>query len=1011
MRFGVLGPVVAYGLDGAVELGPARQRTVLAVLLAEPQAPVTSEQLVDRVWGDRPPQRARLTLHSYLSRLRGVLAASGGPTVVRRAGGYLLDIEPSTVDLHRFRDLVTAARAADDATAMGLWRDALALWRGTPFDDLDSDWLQAISAALELERWAMILDRNDALLRGGHHTTVLAELTAAMDDHPLDERLAGQFMLALYNGGRQADALAHYRSLRQRLVEEVGSEPSPALRELHRQILRQELEVAVTAPPEQRTTQAVAGPVIAAPSQLPADVPGFTARDLELATLTRLAAEVPAAPLATIVGPGGMGKTALAVHWGHAHRAGFPGGQLYVNLRGFDEREPVTPREALGRLLLALGLRRDAVPDDVDAAAELFRASTADRGVLVILDNAGSAEQVRPLLPGSGCFTIVTSRDRLTGLVALNDARPVRVGALGGDAATELLSRIVGPERVAADPQATERLAGLCGQLPLALRIAAAHIVGDPDVAIGDYVDELERRDRLDVLLIDGDPTAAVAANLDLSYRTLTAHARDLYCRIGALPGEDFSQDLLTAVSGLSEGDTAQALRYLVAGHLVEQHRPRRYRMHDLVRLHAARSARRDLPEPDRDALITGFIEWHHDRAYLPIEDEESNVFLACEALRDHPKLWRLVVPLRNTINEWRSVARVREFLDVAGRLAEQHGDGPGLFRMTAMTASALRSEGDSTAAVEVGTRAVALAGDLGDREKVTAHGNLGIYLFDHGDFIGSAEAFAEAVGRAAASGNTRSQLIFVSSLIQVLLRLGRIEEAEKYLRDAEALRADALTSEEHHVRLWLSAAEIRLFRGEFDAAMNVADTALAIARQGSYGHLDMWCMQVRAQIQLHAGRPEPARRAFEEELADARDRDMHSFEPEILRDLAEVLVDLGEHHRARDLIAEARAKWPKIARSHEPFVDLVLAGAHNGLGEFEVAAAHAEAAVDAYRTMPWPARLELALLALADAHAGLGDTEAAQRSRAEADQLATVINRPRRERFRKLRPDRLSRR
>ena len=988
-RIRLLGPVAITADGEPARVGAPKLACVLAALALRPGTPVSQVDLIDRVWDGDPPEAVLSVLYSYVARLRAALKPVAG-AAIRRAGshGYVLDVEPGQVDLHAVRALRGEAKTLNASghprEAIEVWRRACELADGDALAGIGGRWADETRAALAAERVELLTERYTAELDAGNHAAVLGGLAALSDAEPLAEPVAELLMLAYYRCGRPADALARFEATRVRLRDELGADPSKRLRDLHLRILDQDPALE----PSDAST--------AAPIQLPSDISGFTGRAAELKALDQLADPASAAPLATVVGPGGAGKTALAVHWGHSTVRRFPGGLLYVNLRGFDEDEMVSPREALGRLLLAMSTPGEAVPDDMDAAAELFRAATADRGVLVILDNARNAEQVRPLLPGAGCFTIVTSRDRLTGLIALNDARPVHVGMLGRRDAVELLTRILGAERVEAEPEAAKRLADLCGHLALALRIAAAHVAGEPNVRIADYVRELERRDRLDVLAVDGDPAAAVTANLELSYRVLDEDTRELFARMGTLPGEDFAEELIASVSGLSEGDTLRALRRLVTAHLVEQHRARRYRMHDLVRLYAARAGERDLSKEDRATLIDRFIEWHHDRAYQPIVDEETNVFLACEALQDHPKLWRLVLPLRNTINEWRFISRIHQLIDVATRRAEQFGDDLGLFRMTTLKASAKRADGDSATAIELGTRARALAEALSDRERTTASGNLGIYLFDHGDFTGSAEAFIPAVDLAVATGNTRSQLIFTSSMIQVLLRLGRSDEAEAYVRSAETLGGDALTPEQR-IRLGLSNAEIHVNRGEFERAMEAADAALAIARQGSYGHLDMWCMQVQAQIHLHAGRPEAAREAFEEEVRQARNRNMFSFEPEILCDLAEVLVELGEHREAGELVAKARVKWSKMARGSQIFTDLVLAGAHNGLGEYETALALAKEAVNAYAAMPWPARHELALVALADAHAGLGQTEAARERRAEADRISAPINRLRR--------------
>lgn len=987
-RIRLLGPV-AITVDGeSARVGAPKLACVLAALALRPGEPVPQADLIDRVWDGDPPESVLNVLYSYVARLRAALKPLPG-AAIRRAGshGYVLEVEPGDIDLHAIRALGAEAKTLQTSgqtdEALELWRRACNLADGEALAGIGGRWAEETRAALAAERLELLTDRYTAELDAGHHAAVLGDLVALHDAEPLAEPLAELLMLAYYRCGRPADALARFEATRVRLRDELGADPSKQLRDLHLRILDHDPALEPSAP---------------APIQLPSDISGFIGRTAELMSLDQYADSASAASLAVVVGPGGAGKTALAVHWGHSTVERFPGGLLYVNLRGFDEGEVVSPREALGRLLVAMSTPGEAVPDDVDAAAALFRAATADRGVLVILDNARNAEQVRPLLPGPGCFTIVTSRDRLTGLVALNDARPVHVGMLEREEAVELLTRILGAARVTGEADAAERLAELCGHLALALRIAAAHVAGEPNLRIADYVAELERRDRLDVLAVDGDPAAAVTANLELSYRVLDKDARELFTRLGTLPGEDFAEGLIAAVSGLSEEDTLRALRRLVAAHVVEQHRARRYRMHDLVRLYAAREAERALSNQDRATLIDRFIEWHHDRAFQPIADEETNVFLACEALQDHPRLWRLVLPLRNTINEWRFISRIHRLIDVATRRAEEAGDDLGRFRMTTLRASAKRADGDSAGSIEFGTRALALAESLSDRERITASGNLGVYLFDHGDFTGSAEAFIRAVDLAVATGSTRSQLIFTSSMIQVLLRLGRFDEAEAYVRSARTLGGDSLTPEQR-IRLGLSDAELHVNTGEFDRAMDAADAALAIARQGSYGHLDMWCMQVQAQIHLNAGRPVAAREAFEEELRQARHRNMFSFEPELLCDLAEVLIELGDYQQAGELIAEARAKWSTTARGFQIYRDLLLAGVTNGLGQYETALTHATKAVNAYATMPWPARHELALAALSDAHAGLGNTEAARRHRTEADRIAAPINRIRRRR------------
>lgn len=613
MRFCVLGPVVAYGVDGIVELGPTRQRTVLATLLVEPATAVKPEQLIDRVWGERPPQRARQTLHTYLSRLRTALEAAGGPTPVRRGGGYLLDVEPTAVDLHRFRELVAAARAADDAHAAGLWRDALALWRGTPFDDLDSDWLHGVAAGLERERWAAILDRNDVLLRGADHRSVLADLAPALDEHPLNERLAGQFMVALYAAGRQADALAHYRTLRQRLIDDIGSEPGPALRELHQRILHQDphLVPGVAAPvtaPQPAAAAPPARPASDAPTQLPADIAGFTGRDDAVEQLDAVlggAGDPPSATvIATIGGTGGIGKTALAVHWAHRVRGRFPDGQLYLNLRGFDPGGQAMPSgTALRTLLELLGVPPTKLPTTMEAQAGLYRSRLADARMLLLLDNARDAEQVRPLLPGApGSLVLVTSRSDLASLVAAEGARPLWLDGLDAGQARLLLASRLGPDRLAAEPDAVDTIVAACAGLPLALAIIAARAATRPTLPLSALAAELaDAGNRLDALT-GPDAATDVRAVFSWSYHALGAEAARLLRVLGLHPGPDIGLAAAASLARRPVPQTRRLLDELCAAHLLSENAPGRYAFHDLIRAYAVELAHAEDSADDRFA-------------------------------------------------------------------------------------------------------------------------------------------------------------------------------------------------------------------------------------------------------------------------------------------------------------------------------------------------------------------------------------------------------------------------
>ncbi|WP_412543737.1 BTAD domain-containing putative transcriptional regulator [Longispora sp. K20-0274] len=481
MEFRVLGGVEATVDDVAVELGRRRERALLGVLLVHLNTPVSVARLVELLWGDADPARARPALHVHMSRLRRALdpgpAGCADPDLARGAdpgtpgpvggfrlvsvpAGYRLDGDPARVDLHRFRALYDRALAATDpADRADLVDRALTLHRGPLCGPDATDGIRAllrpgvddlVLSAEEL-RIAATIDR-------GRPGDVLADVDRLVRAHPLRERPAALQVRALFRAARRADALAAYERIRADLARTLGLDPGPELRRLHDQLLR-------------------GGPRRAVPAQLPPGVAGFTGRAAQLAQLDVLLGPGGPAAIGSVVGAGGVGKTALAVRWAHRVRDRFPDGQLYADLHGYSGVPPVRPLDALTRFLRALGVPEAAIPTDVDEASALYRSQLADRRVLVVLDNARHPDQVRPLLPGGpGSRALVTSRDRLAGLTARDGARRLVLDVLGPDEAVALLAAVIGPDRVAAEPGAAAELVALCGHLPLAIRITAAHL-------------------------------------------------------------------------------------------------------------------------------------------------------------------------------------------------------------------------------------------------------------------------------------------------------------------------------------------------------------------------------------------------------------------------------------------------------------------------------------------------------------------------------------------------------
>ncbi len=581
-------------VDGRpVDLGPARQRCILVALLVDANAAVGVDQLIDRVWGERPPLRVRGSLYSHMTRLRKALTPAP-LTIAGRSGTYTLSTDEKAIDLHRFRRLMGQARAeADDERALALAEQALDLWRGEPFGGLDTPWLADLRAELERERLAARLDHAELALRRGRPASLVPALSTLAAEFPLDERIAGLLMLALYRTGRQADALAHYRRVRLRLAEELGTDPGPELRQVHQRVLTADLAPATWAP-------------VVVPRQLPAAPFAFTGRTDHLAALSTALDQGNTAVISAIRGAGGIGKTWLALAWAHRNLDRFPDGQLFVDLRGFSpESAPMAPEAAVRGLLEGLGVDPGRVPAQPQAQTGLLRSLLAHRRMLLVLDNAADAEQVAPLLPGGdSCTVLVTSRRTLTGLITRHGAQHLALDTLGDDEARDLLTRRLGAARTAADPAAAGELVSLCGGLPLALGIIAGRALAHPRAPLAEFAAELRE---LGLGALEDDPGTGLSAVLSWSVRALTDEQRTVFGLLGVAPGPDIGLPAAASLTGLSPARAARTLQELEEVSLLRRDPRDRYSMHDLVRQCAT-----DLPLPAEvrtDALrrVVGF--------------------------------------------------------------------------------------------------------------------------------------------------------------------------------------------------------------------------------------------------------------------------------------------------------------------------------------------------------------------------------------------------------------------
>ncbi|MFJ3985217.1 AfsR/SARP family transcriptional regulator [Streptomyces fungicidicus] len=609
LRFSVLGPVRAWRHDEPVATGSPQQRALLAALLLREGRTATAAELIDALWGEEPPSQALAAVRTYASRLRKVLDPG---VLVSESGGYAVrGLGEGALDLAAAQELAAEAEKArntgDLCHAREVLNRALSRWDGETLAGVPGPYAEAQRVRLEEWRLQLLETRLDMDLEQGCHAETVSELTALTAAHPLRERLRELLMLALYRSGRQAEALAVYADTRRLLSDELGVDPRPGLQELQQRILRADPNLAEPSAP---MAEPVTVPV--RPAQLPATVPDFTGRasfvrELSdvLAAATGAQAQVMA--VSALAGIGGVGKTTLAVHVAHAARPSFPDGQLYVDLQGAGARS-AEPETVLGSFLRALGTADSAIPDSLEERAALYRSVLDGRKVLVLLDNARDAAQVRPLLPGTaGCAALVTSRVRMTGLAG---AHLVDLDVMSPEEALALFTRIVGEERVGAERKAALDVVAACGFLPLAIRIAASRLAARRTWTVSVLAAKLaDERRRLDELQA-GD--LAVKATFELGYGQLEPAQARAFRLLGLADGPDISLAAAAAVLDLPVEDTEDLLESLVDTSLLESAAPGRYRFHDLVRLYARACAERDEQPPgEREAALSRVLDFY----------------------------------------------------------------------------------------------------------------------------------------------------------------------------------------------------------------------------------------------------------------------------------------------------------------------------------------------------------------------------------------------------------------
>src|SRR5499427_1093834 len=808
LAFHVLGPLQVTRAGAPVTLGGPRERVLLAALLVEHGRVVSVDGLAQALWGDHPPATARHQVAMGVSRLRKALTAAGAGSgvIATCAPGYR--VADGWLDTRCFEERAGQAHealaAGDREEAARLLRAGLSLWRGPALSGIDRPFAEIEAARLE-ERRLMVTEEHIGLeLDLGRHEELVGDLFALVRGHPLRERLRGLLMLALHRAGRRAEALAVYQDGRRQLVETLGVEPGPQLRAMHEALLRDEPAWDHDRPPREPGDPAAerdqAGHLPPVPAQLPPDVRGFTGRRAELDALDELALMPEAAangagewplPIGSIAGVAGVGKTGLVLHWGHRARHQFPDGQLYADLRGYDaHQEPLPPAAVLDGFLRALGVPGDQVPGGIDERAALFRSVLHGRQMLIVLDNARSPEQVRPLLPGSStCLVLVSSRDRLDDLVAREGARLYALDVLGQTDAGDLLSRMAGDHRI--EPATADRIAVLCDRLPLALRIAAARLAIHPHHTAADLADRLADEQRRLAELSQAH--RGVRASFALSYRALPARAALLFRLLGLLDAADAAAWTAAALLGGPEQEAEELLDQLVRAGLLEVAGRDgagqvRYRLHDLMRLYARE---RGLADDGCAAVRAAVGRFFGAALYLAERGDRclGNPFVF-PLYDDSPRLESDETVVRRVLADpvaWFAA----EHTVLAGAVAQAASLGmPGYaWELTSALGQFLSTHRYTDAWQACATRAAAAARAAGD-----ARGEA-VALLQYADWLGDVGRYGDAIRNirramalATRRGDTEAQAVGATLLAIMLVLLAQAGRAERAARQALAL-------------------------------------------------------------------------------------------------------------------------------------------------------------------------------------------------------------------------------
>jgi DNA-binding SARP family transcriptional activator len=962
-RFRLLGSVEASIRGEQIALS-GQQRSLLAVLLLHAGQELPVRLLMDMIWGQRTPTSPETRVRVLVSDLRKRLRNAGRDLIVTRPAGYLLSARRIDLDLDAFtreaRQGRSARGAGRPAEAAGHYDRALALWRGPALGGISGPFAEAEALRLEEVRLQAVEERAAVLLVLGRHGELIGDLTRLIAEHPLREQPHLQLMTALHRGGRRSDALEVFRALRTRYVEELGLEPGPELQRLHREILADE---AVPAP-GRPAARAVPRPPA---RQLPADTPSLVGRDAEMERLD--AFSTGHGRLVLVVGAAGTGKTALAVHWAHRRAARFPGGQFFVDMHGFGagQRKPAT--EALTQLLGAMGIPADEVPGTTDAQIGLLRSQLAGRRALLVLDDVADPDQVRPLLPGDpGSLVVVTSRDRLGGLVALDGARRLALDILAPEAATALLAEAAGADRIAADPEGAAELARLCGYLPLALRIIGGRLADQPHRTLRGPISELGASGRLGYMQVDDDVRASVRGAFDLSYRALPQAAQRMFRLLSTVPTPGgLSTAAGAALAGVGVEEAGRLLDALARLHLVTSTGDGRFSCHDLLLEFAGQLT---AGSAERDQAVHRLLDFYlHsvDAAALHMQNAYERPVRGPAADGSRPLTFAGPPDAHNWLDaEWDNMVA-----------ALGHAASTGLHTAAWRLAEALDPHGylhlraarsDWLAVLGTALDSACRTGD--PRGEAALRRCRGLLLWYLGEFDSAAREHDRAIVLARRAGWRQGEAAALRGKGASLVQLSRGREAIALFE--QALGACIRLGDQMGIMANLNnLAATHRELGDLDEAAR----HLAALSQGGSLQMEVMPLGTLGQIRHAQGRLKEATAALERSVALSRaSGGSRRYEAESLIALAAVHRDARRYDEAlagyADLLVFAR-------QTGDPLTEILalngLAGVEIRLGRAAQAVTHLESALDLITRTGYRLGHVEALVTLATAHCRLG--------------------------------------